>query len=218
MGRHPFCLASFVIPLAGFINAHCFVKNCIVLIAFAALQLGLLACKEAASTYPTGAGDARITGTWQLVERRFQKDSAFSVLSTVSVSLRDSVTSVTSTGQIIKRDTTIYRTDTIFVRRDTSFYTTRRYPSTPPQTLTFGTDGLLSASGADMTYYYPIKAFRVDSLENIDTGLATLGVSLFLTTNRATVSFRQGVSFGRDTLKLLPRCEQECFLKFVRVR
>ena len=193
-------------------------KNCIVLIAFVGLQLGFLACKEPAPTYPTGMGDARITGTWQLVERRFQKDSAFSVLSTTPVSRRDSVTIVTSAGQTIKKDTVITRIDTIFIRRDTSFYTTRRYPTTSGQTLTFGTNGLLTASGSEMTYYYPIKAFRVDSLENADTGIATLGVSLFLTTNRAIVSFRQGVAFSRDTLTLLPRCEQPCYLKLVRVR
>lgn len=180
-------------------------KNCIVLIAFAFLQLSLLACKEPAPTYPTGPGDARITGTWQLVARRFQKDSSFSVLDITRTPLRDSVTIIT-------------RLDTIFVRRDTSFYTTKRYLANLPQTLTFGSDGLLTASGSEMTYYYPIKAFRVDSLEDVTTGNAFLGVSLFLTTNRATVSFRQGVRFGRDTLTLLPRCEQECYLKFIRVR
>ncbi|MBC7572492.1 MAG: hypothetical protein H7319_22585 [Spirosoma sp.] len=193
-------------------------KNCIALIAFICLQLSLLACKEPTPTYPTGTGDARIAGTWQLAERRFQKDSAFSVLSTTPVSRRDSVTIVTSTGQTIRKDTVITRIDTIFIRRDTSFYTTKRYPVGLPQTLTFGTDGLLTASGSEMTYYYPVKAFRVDSLEDETTGVTSLGVSLFLTTNRATVSFRQGVRFGRDTLTLLPRCEQPCYLKFIKVR
>ena len=193
-------------------------KNCIVLIAFAFLQLSLLACKEPVPTYPTGPGDARITGTWQLIARRFQKDSSFSGFDTTRTSRRDSVTIVTNTGQTIKKDSIITRLDIIFVRRDTSFYTTKRYLANPPQTLTFGSDGLLTASGSEMTYYYPIKAFRVDSLEDATTGNAFLGVSLFLTTNRATVSFRQGVRFGRDTLTLLPRCEQECYLKFIRVR
>jgi len=193
------------------------VKNCILFLGFVLLQTGLLACKEPAPTYPTGTGDARIIGTWQLAERRFPKDSSFSVLTTTP-SLRRDTSTVIINGQPVKRDTTITRIDTIFVRRDTSFYTTKRYSVAQPQTLTFNTDGSLEASGSEMTYYYPIRAFRVDSLEDVNTGNASLGVSLFLTTNRASVSFRQGVQFGRDTLTLNPRCEQPCYLKLVRVR
>lgn len=181
-------------------------------IAFVLVIIGVVsACKEAEPGFSPGAVDSRITGTWRLVERRFQKDSAFSVLTTTTRQRRDSVL-VTINGQTVRKDTVINYTDTIFVRRDTSFYTTRRYPALPPQTLTFDPDGKVLAEGSEMTYFYPIRYFRVDST------FEGLGVNLYIYTNRANVSFRQGVAFQRDTLTLLPRCDQLCYLKLTRVR
>lgn len=146
----------------------------------------LVGCKDANQGFLPGAGDPRIVGTWQLYERRFPKDSTYSV-----------------------------RQDTTVIIRDTSYYTTKRYPVTPPQTLTFGSDGNLSASGSEMTYYYPIRYFRVDSTLRDSLGLA---LNLYITTNRANIPFRQQVEFSRDTLVLRQRCEQPCYLKFLRAR
>ncbi|QJW92455.1 hypothetical protein HNV11_22340 [Spirosoma taeanense] len=149
----------------------------------------LVTCKDTAPVFSPGASDPRVTGTWQLVERRFLKDSLYTI-----------------------------RQDTTTITRDTSFFVTRRYAPASPQTLTFATDGKLSAYGTEMTYYYPINYFRVDSTFD------GLGVDLFITTNRATVPFRQGVAFQGDTLVLLPKCyrrdqcDPEHYLKFIRVR
>ena len=141
-------------------------------------------CKDMNQGFSPGAGDPRIVGTWRLYERRFPKDSTYSV-----------------------------RRDTIVTIRDTSYYVTKWYPGTPLQTLTFSSDGNLSANGSEMTYYYPIRYFRVDS-----TAQDSLGVNLYITTNRANVPFRQRVAFMRDTLVLRQRCEQPCYLKLLRVR
>jgi len=141
-------------------------------------------CKDANQGFSPGPGDARIVGTWRLYERRFPRDSTYSV-----------------------------RRDTITTTRDTSYYVTKRYPATPPQTLTFQPDGSLSASGTEMTYYYPIRHFRVDS-----TLQDSLGVNLYINTNHATIPLRQQVAFLNDTLMLKQRCDQPCYLKFLRVR
>lgn len=141
-------------------------------------------CKDPNQGFSPGAGDPRIVGTWRLYERRFPKDSTYSI-----------------------------RQDTTTIIRDTAYYVTKRYPVTPPQTLTFDSDGKLSANGTEMTYYYPIHYFRVDS-----TFQDRLGVSLYISTNRANIPFRQQVAFVRDTLVLSQRCEKPCYLKFLRVR
>jgi hypothetical protein len=139
----------------------------------------IIGCKDTNQSFSPGVGDPCIVGMWRLVERRFPKDSTYSV-----------------------------RRDTITTVRDTSYYVTKRYPVTPPQTLTFGSDGNLSASGSEMTYYYPIRYFRVDSTV----------VTLYINTNHANVPFRQRVFFRNDTLQLSQSCDQPCYLKFLRVR
>ncbi len=149
----------------------------------------LTGCKDTGSTFSPGAVDTRIAGTWRLVERRFLRDSTYSV-----------------------------RIDTLNTTRDTSYYALRRYPTNPPQTLTFGPDGSLSANGPDMTYYYPIRYFHVDS-----TYESGLGVNLFISTNRANIAFRQTIQFRQDTLVVLPRClQRDCdlgyYLKFLRAQ
>lgn len=175
-------------------RVSCIIRYCVKTIllssAFFVVLITLLAgCKDTYQNFSPGTADPRIVGKWQLVERRFQKDSSFTV-----------------------------RVDTINSRRDTSFMTTKQYPLPSAQTLTFGPDGKLSAGGSEMTYYYPINYFRVDSTYD------GLGVTLFISTNRANVPFRQGLRFRRDTLVLLPncirrdQCDSTTYLKFIRLR
>lgn len=151
-----------------------------------AITAFVVGCKDTNQAFSPGAGDTRIVGSWRLYERRFPKDSTYSV-----------------------------RQDTTIIIRDTSYYVTKRYPATPPQTITFGSDGNLSANGSEMTYYYPVRYFRIDT-----TFRDSLGVSLnlYITTNRANVPFRQQAKFSQDTLVLSQRCDQPCYLKFLRAR
>jgi hypothetical protein len=174
----------------------------------------LIECKDTTASFSPGPGDPRITGTWQLVERYFSKDSTKSVLTIVPVSRHDTIL-VTVGNQVVKRDTLIPGIDTVFVRRDTSFYSTQRYPATPPQTLTFGTDGKLTASGSQMTYYNPIRYFRVDN-----TYPDSLFINFFINTNQATVAFQQRLLVQQDVLMLLSNCNQAtpCYSKFMRVQ
>ena len=172
----------------------------------------LIKCKDTNASFSPGPGDSRITGTWQLVERYFSKDSSKSIL-TENLSTRHDTILVTIGNQVVKKDTAITVKDTVFIRRDTSFFTTQRYPVNPPQTLTFTDDGKLVANGPEMTYYYPIKYFRVDA-----TYPDSLFIDFFITTNRANVPVRQRLSVQQDMLTLLPNCEGGCYSKFVRVK
>jgi hypothetical protein len=149
------------------------------------LVMGLTYCKDPSMSFSTGAADTRIAGSWRLIERRFPKDSIISYVIN----------------------------DTTTLRRDTSFYVTRRYPATPLQTLTFNTDGTLSANGSEMTYYYPIRHFSIDA-----TYPDSLSLRLYINTNQANVVFRQPIAFRQDTLLIRPVCEDYCYLKFLRVR
>ncbi len=146
----------------------------------------VVGCKDANQAFSPGASDPRIVGNWRLYERRFPKDSTYSV-----------------------------RQDTTIIIRDTSYYVTKRYPATPLQTLTFGSDGNLSANGSEMTYYYPVRYFRVDSTFSDSLGV---NLNLYITTNRANVPFQQKIKFSQDTLVLSQRCEKPCYLKFLRAR
>jgi len=164
--------------------------------------IGFLAdCKDAYKDFAPGAGDPRIVGTWQLVERRYPTDST---LYTLNINY--------STVVIGQRVVRVVR-DTTVSSRDTAFYATRVYAPTVPQTLSFEADGKLTATGDEMTYYSPIKYYKVDS-----TYQDGLGVNLYISTNRANQYFRQGVVFGRDSLLLKPKCDDNCYLKFFRVR
>lgn len=179
-------------------------KNGFLLILFLAVTGFVTSCKKTSQDFSPGAGDPRIIGTWQLVERRFPKDSTYK---TPYYSTRPDT--------IITNRDTVYTTrpDTSYVPRDTSYYVTKRYPARPPQTLTFDEAGNLSANGSEMTYYYPIRKFRVET-----TFEDSLGVNLYVNTNGANFSFRQRVTFLPDTLVLSQRCDQPCYLKLVRVR
>lgn len=192
-------------------------KNVFYATLFLLLASLLIDCKDNSSAFSPGAGDSRIAGTWRLVERRFPIDSVYLRIDSFFVKGGLRIDSMLVNGQY-KRDTTItkdrYQTDSI--RTSKSIDTTRRYAATSPQLLMFGADGKLSASGTEMSYYYPFRFFRVDSAD-VD-GVRTLGIDLFITTNGATVPSRQGVAFQGDTLLFLPRCERPCYSKFVRVQ
>lgn len=177
-------------------------KKLFLSISICLLCIGLLTdCNDSKYAFSPGAGDPRITGTWQLYERQFPKDST---LYTKNYSYQVVV--------VDKRNVRVVR-DSTLTSRDTSFYARRRYRANPAQTLSFGTDGTLTASGDEMTYYTSTKHFRVDSTQQDG-----LGVSLYVNTNGANQYFRQGVSFQRDTLLLKPKCEGNCYLKLYRVR
>ena len=189
-------------------------KNTVYLSLILLLACLLIDCKDTTTSFSPGPGDSRVTGTWRLVERYYSKDSVKSILTEVLVSRRDCVL-VTVGGQLIKKDSLITEKDTVFVKRDTSFYTTKYYATTPAQTLTFGTDGQLTPSGSEMTYYAPIKYYRVDA-----TYPDSLFVNFFINTNRATIPFRQRLLVQQDMLMLLTNCNQTlpCYSKFVRVK
>ena len=161
----------------------------------------LLECKTNSTDFSPGSGDTRITGTWQLYERRFPKDSTY----TIRVK-RDSLD--------IPQDTSAVKSDSVYIRRDTSFYKIMRYQRVPAQTLTFDTDGKLVGSGTEMTYYLPIKYYNIDK-----TYPDSLFINFFISTNRANVPFQQGLEFRKDTLMLKPRCDSPlpCYSKLLRV-
>ncbi|WP_461096556.1 hypothetical protein [Spirosoma luteolum] len=146
------------------------------------LLLGLAGCSDPNLSASTGPADPRLTGTWRLYERRFVKDSVYSV-----------------------------RIDTITQTRDTSFVTTRRYRESPAQTLTFDASGSLKASGSEMTYYYPMHSFRLDT-----TYPDSLFVNFYITSNRATTFSRQRTLFRGDTLQFRP--DPDSYSKFLKVR
>lgn len=162
---------------------------------------GLLpACTNRNADFLPGPTDARLTGTWQLYERRFSKDSSY----TFRIK-RDSLS--------IVQDTSHIKSDSIYIRRDTTFYTTRRYSSAQPQTLSFDTDGKLTYAGTEMTYYAPYPHYRIDK-----TYPDSLLIDLVINTNSASIAVRQGLEFRQDTLLLKPRCDQPCYTKLLRAR
>jgi hypothetical protein len=84
--------------------------------------------------------------------------------------------------------------------------------------LSFSDDGSLISVGSEMSYYNSIRFFRVDS-----TAQNGLALTLFISTNRANIPFRQGVEFRRDTLVLKPQnlggaWSNDSYLKFLRAR
>lgn len=174
----------------------------------------LIECKESDANFSPGASDPRITGTWRLVERLYP------------VIVNDTLIDSVSVGDYYKIDSTFvnnqYVIDSVLVKahfeKDTIITTksvdrTGHYSDRLPQTLTFNTDGKLSAKGDTMSYYYPIKYFLVDK-----TYPDSLFLNLYITTNRANVYFQQGLKFNADTMLLQPRCERRCYSKFVRVK
>lgn len=173
----------------------------------------LIQCKDTTSSFSPGTADERITGTWQLVERRFQKDSLQIIDKDTTVIVQDT-SSVLINGVLVKRDTLITTRQVTRTTRNLTIDTTQRYPATSQQTLTFNTDGKLTAAGSQMTYYSPIRYFRIDK-----TYPDSLLVDFFISTNGATVPFRQGLSIQQDVLMLKPNCgDFRCYSKFVRVK
>lgn len=174
----------------------------------------LIRCQDNTAVFSPGVSDPRIIGTWRLVERLYQSDSTYYRIDSVFVKGGYKKDSTLVNGVYVKDSVFVkdrYVKDSIRITQ--TIDTTRKYPGIPAQTITFASDGKLSINGTEMTYYAPIKYFRVDS-----TSQDSLGINLYITTNRATVPFRQGVSFRADTLFLLPRCERACYSKFLRVR
>lgn len=175
----------------------------------------LICCKDTTSGFSPGTADERITGTWQLVERRFQKDSLQIIDKDTTVIVRDT-SSVLISGVLVKRDTLITTRQVTRTTRNLTIDTTLRYTASSQQTLSFDTDGKLTARGSQMTYYNPIKYFRIDK-----TYPDSLFIDFFISTNGATVPFRQGLSIQQDMLMLKPNCgdpEHPCYSKFVRVK
>ena len=139
------------------------------------------------ASFSTGPGDPRVVGTWRLAERGFFQDSVYSI-----------------------------RVDTVSYNRDTTFYVTRRYPTTNPQTLTFEPDGKLTAEGNEVSYYRPINKYRVDP-DALRPDSDTLRLNLFISTNGANVRFQQALRVRQDSMLIIPPCNS-CYLKFVRAR
>ena len=176
-------------------------KKTLPLLSLTLLLTGLFpACTNRNAEFPPGPTDARLTGTWQLYERRFSKDSTY----TIRIK-RDSLA--------IVRDTSRIKSDSIYLRRDTTFYTTRRYSGAVPQTLSLDTDGKLTYAGTEMTYYAPYQHYRLDKAYP-----DSLLIDLIIYTNGANITVRQGLEFRRDTLVLKPRCDQPCYSKLLRTR
>lgn len=173
----------------------------------------LIECKES-NDFSPGAADSRIAGTWRLAERLYPVNVDSLLIDSVLVTGQYKLDSTLVNGQYVKDTVRIkdyYQKDTIKITRSVDRLGT--YSSRLPQTLTFSADGKLSASGDSMSYYFPIKYFRVDT-----TYPDSLFLNLYITTNRANVSFQQGLKFKTDTLLLLPRCGRLCYSKFVRVK
>jgi hypothetical protein len=173
----------------------------------------LIECKEA-NDFSPGASDSRITGTWRLAERRFPINKDSLLIDSTLVQGQYVIDSTFVNGQYVKDSVFVkehYRKDSLSITK--SIDTTLYYSTSSSQTLTFDANGKLSANGNEMSYYFPIKYFRVDT-----TYPDSLFLSLYVTTNRANVFFQQGLKFKADTLLLLPRCERLCYSKFVRLK
>lgn len=150
----------------------------------------LTCCKNTSAEFSPGASDPRIRGVWHLYERRFIKDSVYSV-----------------------------KIDTVVTTRDTSFYSLKRYSSTNPQSLSFGDDGKLTAVGNEMTYYKSIQYFRVDSTPlyrlAINLFVSTNGANVPF---REGLEFRQDTLVLKPQyIEGLP-WNEGYYLKLVRVR
>ncbi|AUD03002.1 hypothetical protein [Spirosoma pollinicola] len=175
----------------------------------------LVNCKDTTAAFSPGAGDARITGTWRLVERLYPINVDYYVQDSFYVAEHYKKDSLFQNGLFVGiKDSVLvpgqYQKTSIKVTK--SVDTTRQYAANPAQTLTFGTDGQLTSEGAEMTYYLPTKYYRVDT-----TYPDSLFLNLYISTNRTTVAFAQGVKIEAQTLTILPRCERACYSKFVRV-
>lgn len=84
-------------------------------------------------------------------------------------------------------------------------------PDVPEQTLVFNADGTFGASGKELEYYRSSRYYRLDSTLR---GEWQLGFII----NNLSPAFYQKFSIRRDTLILLPSCEGDCGLYFVRIR
>ncbi|MBC3787759.1 hypothetical protein [Spirosoma utsteinense] len=83
-------------------------------------------------------------------------------------------------------------------------------PPTPPQTITFTTDGGLKVQGDALGYYQRIQAYRFDSTQ--------YGLRLSLFTDSNSQPIYNGFQLHGDTLRLIPTCYEGCHYEFLRNR
>ena len=84
-------------------------------------------------------------------------------------------------------------------------------PDTPPQTITFTSDGRMSTMGQATDYYRNVKYYRVDSTLS--------GLQIRLIANVQELPGEpQGLRVGKDTLVLLPNFQPTLILSFVRAK
>ncbi|GAB3169369.1 hypothetical protein [Telluribacter humicola] len=84
-------------------------------------------------------------------------------------------------------------------------------PNLPAQTLVFNGDGTFAATGEELEYYRSSRYYRMDS-----TLLGEWRLGFII--NNLNPTFYQKFSQRGDTLVLLPSCEGDCGLYFVKTR
>lgn len=95
------------------------------------------------------------------------------------------------------------------VPNDSSF-TAKKIENTAAQTLTFESDGKMSSSGEETSYYRSSQAYRVDSIRR--------GQQIGFIPGSIYTAFYQNFILKSDSLILLPCPSRECDLVFVKSR
>lgn len=135
-----------------------------------------------------GRSDPRLNGVWMMTARMNTIDSTFS--RTVTKKSGDSTITTTS---II----------------DTSFVRKKAIPSYPLQSITFLNDGSFQTTGKETEYYRAYRYFKIDQLEDREK----IG---FMVGGDFVQAAYQNFSIKNDSLFLLPGCEKECYLLFLK--
>ncbi len=91
-----------------------------------------------------------------------------------------------------------------------SSYTVQAIEATEPQTLTFESDGKMSSTGEETSYYRSSQAYRVDSTRR--------GWQIGFLPGSVYAPFYQNFLLKSDSLTLLPCPNRECDLIFVKSR
>ena len=95
------------------------------------------------------------------------------------------------------------------VPNDSSF-TVRKIEAIDPQTLTFESDGRMSSSGGETSYYRSSQAYRVDSTRR--------GRQIGFLPGTIYAAFYQNFILKTDSLTLVPCPSRECDLIFIKSR
>lgn len=95
------------------------------------------------------------------------------------------------------------------VPNDSSF-TTKKIENAAAQTLTFESDGKMSSSGEETSYYRSSQAYRVDSTRQ--------GQQIGFIPGSVYKAFYQNFTLKSDSLTLLPCPSRECDLIFIKNR